>query len=164
MLHALELGGDFGAGLGQAFAGANVERHICPAPVLNEQLQRYVGFRRRVGRNAFFLFIAWSRLSVNYAGGVLRARDVGCNLLWSERWDGAHNFDLLVANGIGIEGHRRLHSREAEHLHDMVLHHVAYRSRLFVILGACANTQAFGDVDLHMIDVLLVPEWLEDTI
>ena len=41
-----------GVALLHALAGAQVERHIAPAPVIDEQFQRRVGFRHTVLRHA----------------------------------------------------------------------------------------------------------------
>ena len=44
----------------------------------------------------------------------------------------------------------------------MVLHHVAQRTRLIVVTAAPLNAEGFGHGDLDVVDILLVPERLED--
>ena len=46
----------------------------------------------------------------------------------------------------------------------MVLNHVAKRTGLFVIRSACAHADVFGSRDLDAVDVLAVPQRLEDPV
>jgi len=47
---------------------------------------------------------------------------------------------------------------------DVVLHHVAQCARLLVVAGARADAFLLGDRDLHVVDVLLVEQRLEDAV
>lgn len=46
----------------------------------------------------------------------------------------------------------------------MVLHHVAQRARAVVVVGAAFEPDGFRDRDLHMVDPLRRPQWLEHRI
>ena len=46
----------------------------------------------------------------------------------------------------------------------MVLHHVAQRAGLLVVAGARADAFFLGDRDLHVVDVLLIEQRLEDAV
>ena len=46
----------------------------------------------------------------------------------------------------------------------MVLHHVAQRAGLLVVAGPRADAFRLGDGDLHVIDVLLVEQRLEEAV
>ena len=46
----------------------------------------------------------------------------------------------------------------------MVLHHVAQRARLLVVARARADAFVFGHRDLHVIDVFLIEQRLEDAV
>ena len=46
----------------------------------------------------------------------------------------------------------------------MVLHHVAQRAGLLVVAGPRADAFLLGDGDLHVVDVLLVEQRLEDAV
>jgi hypothetical protein len=103
-------------------------------------------------------------VAVDQAGGVLGAHDRTIHLQRVERHDGAQHVDLLVAHRIGVVGHGRLHRREGDKLHRVVLHHVADRAGLVVVAAARAHAQALGHGDLHVIDIVAVPDRLEDAV
>ena len=46
----------------------------------------------------------------------------------------------------------------------MVLHDVAHRAGVLVVIGALLDAERLGDGDLHVVDVLPVPDRLEDTV
>src|SRR5258708_5057226 len=46
----------------------------------------------------------------------------------------------------------------------MVLHHISDSALLVIVFRACPNTETLRDNDLHMVNIFLVPERLEDTI
>ena len=73
---------------------------------------------------------------------------------------GRKHFDLLGADGVGVHGIGRFHRRQAEQLHDVVLHHVAERAGLVVIIAAAFDADLFGHRDLHVIDGLARPDRL----
>src|SRR5258707_10070199 len=136
---ALELDCDFSAAFGEAFAGANVERNIGPTPVLDEEFQRDIGFRYRVGCNSLLISITNHGLSVDHPGYVLSAYCVVYYLFRCEHGYSTHDFDLLITDGVGIICDGWFHGRKAKHLHDVVLYYVANGTRLIVIFGACAD-------------------------
>ena len=74
------------------------------------------------------------------------------------------HIDFLVANLIGIERNHRFHGHQTEELHQVILHHVAQRSRLVVIAAAMPYTQRFGHGDRHIVHVTPVPNRLEERI
>ena len=56
----------------------------------------------------------------------------------------------------------RFHGHQREQLHHVVLHHVAQRARVVVVAAASFDAQRFGDGDLDVVDVFLVPKRLEN--
>ena len=46
----------------------------------------------------------------------------------------------------------------------MILHHVAQSACAFVKAGASFNAQHFRRCDLHLVDVVRVPEWRENRV
>ena len=46
----------------------------------------------------------------------------------------------------------------------MILDHVAHCTARIIIATARADTEAFSHRDLHTINVLTIPEWLEDRV
>ena len=83
-------------------------------------------------------------------------------VLGRERADGAEDLHLLVANRLGVGADRRLHRQEAHHLQEVVLDDVADGARLLVELAAPLHTERLGHRDLHALDVVLVPDRLEE--
>ena len=95
---------------------------------------------------------------------VLAAHRAPRDVAVGDRAERAQHLHLLVAHGLVVEGGRRLHRDEGEELQQVVLHDVAHRAGLFVVPGAFLDADRLGDRDLDMIDVLTVPEGLEDPV
>ena len=94
----------------------------------------------------------------------MRPHDAALNAFLGDRLERAENLDLLVADGVGVERDGRLHRDEAQQVHYVVLYDVAERPGLFVICAAALDADLLGHRDLHVIDVLLVPDRLEDAV
>ena len=73
---ALEADRDLGVLARQAFAAAQIERHVGPAPVVDEELHRRVGVGVRFRVDAGLFAIAGYRLAADAAGVVLSARRI----------------------------------------------------------------------------------------
>ena len=110
--------------------------------------------------DAVFLAIADDGLAVDGAGAVLAADGVG----GVDGLDGAPDLDLFGADGGGLEGDGRLHGDEAEELHDVVLDDVAECSGGLVEGAAAFDADGFGGGDLDVVDVVAVPDVLEDAV
>ena len=80
------------------------------------------------------------------------------------RTNGVEHVHFLVANLVGVEGDHRFHGHETEQLHQVILHHVAQRTRAIVIAAAMFDTHLFGGGDGHIIHITPVPERLEEWI
>ena len=160
-----ELDRDFGRALGQPLAGAEVERHAGPAPAVELQPQRDVGFGRRRRADAFFLAIARHFGAADPPGRVLRADDAVARVPFRAiGWIDAstsclrsRTFSAENAIGGSIAIMR-------EHLHQMVLDHVAQRAGPFVVARAALDADGLGRGDLHVIDVAPVPDRLEHAV
>ena len=76
----------------------------------------------------------------------------------------SYHFDLFVANAVSAKIRRRFHGRKAKELEQVVLYHVAQGACAFVIAGASPDTQRFSRRDLHMIDVVRVPQRRENRV
>jgi hypothetical protein len=59
---------------------------------------------------------------------------------------------------------RRLHRRQRQELHGVVLDHVAQAAALLVVAGARADPEVLGHRDLHAVDEVAVPDRLEDRV
>ncbi len=109
-----------------------------------------------------FLAVAGHAQAVDHARLVLGADDSHLGLVDPRGHDGTQQLDLLVADGGGVHRRRRLHHREGEDLHDMVLDDVAQCPGTLVERPPVLDAQGLGDGDVHMADVATVPDRLED--
>ena len=163
--HRLERHRDLGDLAGQALAGAQVERHARPAPVVDLEAQRRVGLGVGVGRHALLLEVPGHRLAADRARGrTARARrsvgtssgvggSIACRTLtFSLRTSSAEKFD------------RRLHRHVAQQLQHVVLDQVAQRAGGVVVAGARAHAEVLGRRDLDVVDVVAVPQRLEHAV
>ena len=71
---------------------------------------------------------------------------------------------MFVAHFIGVEGDRRLHGGHREELKKMIGNHVAKCAGGFVKAAAMFDAHGFGGGDLHMVDVIAIPERLDDAV
>ncbi len=82
---------------------------------------------------------------------------------------------LGVAHHVGRQRPRRLHRHDAQHLKHVILYHVAQGAEALEVAGARGQHFAgvgvvlgkpffLGDGDLHVVDVLAVPQRLEDAV
>ena len=157
----LEADGDERIVLRQPFPGPQIEGDVAPAPVVDEELQRTVGFRGAVFRHTGLLEIARHPFAVDLAAGILGTVGMGMDRTLGDRPDGAQHLDLLVAQRFGIEVGRRLHGDQCEHLQQMTLHHVAQGAGGVVVAGPPLDAAGLGMGDLHMVDIVAVPQRLE---
>ena len=157
----LEADGNHRAVFGHAFPGAQVEGDAAPAPVVDVQFQRGVGFRGAVFRDAFFLQITWYLLAIHHPAAVLRPIGVGIDRISGDGTDRFQRLDLLVAQGLRIQIGGWLHRHQRQHLQQMALHHVPQCAGAIVVVGAAGDPQALGMGDLDVVDVVAVPERLQ---
>jgi hypothetical protein len=80
-----------------ALAGAQVERHPAPAPVVDIELGGDEGFGDGIRLDVFFLLVARHGLAVDHAAGVLRAQRMRVHRALGDRADRAQHLHLFVA-------------------------------------------------------------------
>ena len=161
----LERDRDLGDLARQALARAQVERHARPAPVVDLEAQRRVRLGVGVGRDALLLEVARhvlaadgaractgrgrrSRSTSSAVGGVIARR----TLTFSSRTSSAVKFT-------GGSMHE-----QAQQLEHVVLHEVAQRAGAVVVARAAADADVLGRGDLDVVDVVAVPERLEEPV
>ena len=152
---------DLGGPAVHPLAGAQVERHPGPAPVLHLGLER----DERLGAAP-----PWPRSS-EYDGTATPStspapyrprtvsRSTSAGVIGSQRLE---HLELLVADGLATDVRRRLHRDQAEQLEQVVLHHVAQRAGVVVVVAAAADADGLGDGDLDVVDPARVPQRLEE--
>ena len=67
-------------------------------------------------------------------------------------------------DGFRLERGGWFHGHERKQLHHVVLDHVADRAGIIVVTAAAFHAEGFGNRDLDVIDVFLVPERFEDLV
>ena len=123
-------------------AGAQIERHAGPTPVVDKERHGRVGVGLRVGLYAGFLA---------ESGDILTA-------------DGTQQLRTLVAHGVGAERRAGLHGDGGHHLRQVILDHVAQGAGFLVVRAAAFHPDGFGGGDLHVIHVAAIPQRLEDAV
>jgi hypothetical protein len=161
---AAKLDDDFRGAPGEALAGAEIEGHAGPAPVIDLELEGDERFRVRFGSDVGLAAIADGRLAAGSAGTVLAADRTGQHIFWVERLDRVENFRLLVADFVGVERDRWLHGGHGEELEEMVRDHIAKSAGGFVKASAVFDAHGFRGGDLHVVDVIAIPERLDDVV
>ena len=77
----------------------------------------------------------------------------------------AQDFDFLATNRVGCESRRGFHRNQREELQHMILNHVAQCAGPVVIpTSAILDADRLGHRDLHELDMMAIPERLEDRI
>lgn len=159
---AFEANDDLGEMFGEAFAGAEVKRHVRPAPVFHEETEGGESFGVRMRVDAGFLAVAGDLFSIDDAGAVLSADAMFDDFLGFHRADGFEHFDFFVAYIVPVHAARRFHGDEREHAQHVVLHHVAQDAVVVEVAAATFHSEGLGNGDLHAVDVPAVPVRFED--
>ena len=162
--HVVEVDRDFARALGHPLAGAQVERHAGPSPVVDPASQRDKSFDLRVRRDVLLVAIGLDRHAADQPLAVLAAHDPFLDVLVAQRAQRAQHVELRVAHRLGAGGVGRLGRDHAKRLQQMALHHVAQRARVIVVGGARADALGLGDCYLHVIDESRRPDRLENRV
>ena len=152
-----EADGYLSAALGHGLAGAQVEGHALPAPVVHEEGGGGVGRGARAGAHTFQVAVG-AELPIGGGARLVLAEDQPGRV---ERPDGAEDLDLLRSHRIGLHGNRGLHGDQGEHLGEVALQHVAHRPGPVVVTGPAAHPGGLRHRDLHPGDTVPVPRGLE---
>ena len=113
----------------------------------------------RVRGDAVLVEVADHLLAALPAGGVLPARGAAAEV--GGEPDGGEHLLLLGAQVLGVEGDRLLHRGERQQLQEVVLDDVAGGADAVVVARAAADADVLGHGDLHVVDVVGVPDRLE---
>ena len=141
---------------GHSLAGAKIEGHALPPPIVDVRLQRDEGLG--VALVAELLGIAGHRLAIDRAARILAGDRACLDIARGDRPKRAKHLHFLVAHGGRVEIARRLHRDQREQLEHVVLNHVAQRAGALVIIAAAFEPDGLGDGDLDMVDVRAVPQ------
>ena len=109
---------------GESFACTDVEGHPLPAPVVDEELHRHIGFGGAVRFNSRFLAIPRKRVGLSSPRTVLPANAAVPGLKFVREMGCLQHLGFFIADRFRIEPSWRLHRCDGQHLGEMVLHHV----------------------------------------
>mmetsp|Transcript_1197 Transcript_1197/g.3360 ORF Transcript_1197/g.3360 Transcript_1197/m.3360 type:complete len:441 (+) Transcript_1197:13-1335(+) len=150
----LEPDADFGLALVQGLAGLHEEGDAVPAAVVDvEDARRKGGAARGVGD------VGVVEVALALAGGAVLAED---EVFGRELLDAAEELDLLVSDILRVQRQRSLHADESENLQKMVLHDVADDADVVKVACAALDSEIFLEGDLDALDVVAVPDGLEN--
>ncbi|OIQ68151.1 hypothetical protein GALL_502600 [mine drainage metagenome] len=138
-------------------AGPQVERHTRPAPVIDTQFHRDIGFGARVRIDILFLPVPGDAIG---SGPILAAHRV----LGVHGMHGGKHIGLAAAHGARVEPGRRFPRHHRQKLKHMVRHHVPQRAGFLVEPAAGFHPDGFGGGDLHMVDPVAVPQRFEHAV
>ncbi len=119
---------------------------------------------REFGSTFGFLAIPGHRLVAHLAGSILAAHNGLRHHFQIERPDRLQNFQFFVAHGVGIKRSRRFHGNKRSELQNVALDHVAKGAGRFIESAATLDAKGFRSGDLDMVDVIAIPERLENAV
>jgi hypothetical protein len=154
MRHRFELNRDLGGLRRQDLTRAQIERNPLPAPIVDEQAQRTEGGGLGSRVDAVLAAIAL----------VLPAQRMPVGLVLGNRADGLQHLLPFIAQRLGIERGRGLHRHHRQELQQVVLEDVAQDADRVVEMAAMLDADGLGGGDLDMVDVIAVPDGLEDAV
>ena len=153
---------DLGDPAAQPLSGAQVERHARPAAGVDLQGDRRERLGGGVLGEALLLEQADDLLAALPAGRVLPARGGLVERLGEP--GGREHLDLLGLQFGRAEADRLLHRGERQQLDQVVLDDVARGADAVVVAAAAAETDVLGHGDLHVVDVVRVPDRFEQLV
>ncbi len=156
----LELDAHFSGLLLETLARTQIDGNTGPAPVFNLEAQGRVGLGSGFRIDALFVAITHDTLAIDDTGAVLSAHRIQDG----DGWNGLPHFQLLAPHTLGLKAHRRFHGHKAQQLHHVILHHVAQRTSLLVERSSAFDAQCFRRGDLHVVDVIAVPDGLKNSV
>jgi hypothetical protein len=160
----LELDRDEGQFLRHPLAGAEVERNICPPPVVDPQLECDEGFNTGVCGHAGFFAIGRHSLAADLAAPILAPDPHFRDPRRGDGDDGAKEVRLPITDRLSVVADRRLHRNQRHELKEVILEHVPQAAGFFVVTAPVLHAERLGGGDLHVVDVVPVPDRLDDRV
>ncbi len=159
-----ELDGNLGPSRFERLAGAQVKWNARPAPVVDHELKRNVGFGRTVGPDVRRSAIVLDFVVTHPGRNILPAYAVSQHRRVMRHVDRVERLCFFRADRMGLETRRRLHRHEREQLEQMVRHHVAQGAGVVVEAAPVTHRKGLRHRDLHVVDVVTIPNRLEQPI
>lgn len=149
----------------EPFSGTNVERNPRPAEIIDIQFGGKVRFR--IGARVYIIFctVTFQRLVLYRSLGILPAHHVLPYIIGRiVNPQRTQHLDLLVAEILRMQAAWRLHRHHRNHLKHMVLPHIPERAGMVIVSAPFLHAYGFTKRDLHVSDVFVVPDRLEESI
>src|SRR5271155_887254 len=163
MWQAPESHNDFRKALRQPFPRAEIEGNSSPSPIGDAKFESHEGFRVAM-LLADVLQVPWNRAAIGKASAILAAHGESRHVRFIDWQQRLQHFQLFIAQRIGPERIRRLHRNKAKELHHVVLDHIADGARFLIVTAAPFDAECLGDGDLHVIDMRVVPQRLQQDV
>ena len=117
------------------------------------------------GRHTGLVPVGRHRAAVDDALGVLAEGDGVVDIeAEGQGLQAPEELGPFVAHPFGLPPGGRLDGGDGEQLHHVVLEHVAEHAGLFVVAGALLDAEGLGGDDPDVVDVVAVPQRLEDRV
>src|SRR5262249_6762192 len=147
---ALESHENFRCGDRKLLAGPNIERHIRPTPCVDVQSYGGICLDRRIGSNTVFVAIT-AKLTANDISRVKRP-------------NGFKQSKFFVPQRFSVAAHWSFHREQRQYLEQVVLYDVPNCADFFIKPASSLNTKTLGHGDLHIGNVVIVPDRFEERI
>src|SRR5262249_28771886 len=131
-------------------AGANIEGNSLPTPGIDLQLQRGKSLRLRSFLHSPLFAIA--------------AKLAAHQVLLVDRSDRPQHLYFLVADALAVSPDRLFHRQTAQHLKQVVLNDVTNGAGPVIESSSPLDPEVFGHRDLNTVDVVTVPERLNECV
>ena len=162
--HGFEHNHNFCHTFGHAFACAQIKWHTRKSPIVDFGFQCNISFGVAVDGHTCFRCVVLRRFALRNACGVLTAHDVVLNVFQRPRLERAQDREFFITNAVGIHPRRRVHGDETQQLQQMILHHIAQRTRLVIKLRTTLHTEFFRNRDLHIGNIISTQNRFKKTI
>src|ERR1035441_3301588 len=164
MRHSAKLDRNLRGLSGEPLAGAEVEWHALPAPVIDEQPERDKRLGLRIRQHPVFFAVTRNLLATDPTRAVLAAHNALVDGVPGNRTNSVENVHLLVPNLVGFEGNHGFHRHQTEQLHQVILHHVTKGPGVVVIAAPMLDPDGLYRGDGDTFYITPVPDWLEERI
>src|SRR5262249_8956341 len=131
-------------------AGPDEERHAVPPPRVHEHADGRVRLDVGIGRDAALVAVAVELAAYQ--------------ITWLERLHRSEHLLLLVPQGLHLVADGWLRGQDRRRLEHVVLDHVAQGADLLVEAAAAFDAEVLGHRDLDALDVVAVPDGLEERV
>ena len=141
-----------------------VKRYTGPSPILDREFNCSKRVGRGVWRNIGFLVISGYGLAIHHSRIILATHGRTQYPFGAEWKNRAKNLFLFITHRVCFERNGRLHGGKRKQLKEVIRYHVTECAGAFIIPSTLLNPHGFCGSDLNMVNILPVPNRLENTV